>query len=60
MLTINCTDHSEENKGIYEQYLKSFEKTMEIPENSDINNAKTRLFNGVFTLIIPKSFCFYD
>ena len=43
-----------------ELYLKSFEKIMEIPENSDINNIKSRLFNGVFTLIIPKSFCFYD
>ncbi len=56
-LTINCRDNSENED---ELYPKSFEKIMEIPENSDINNIKNRLFNGVFTLIIPKSFCFYD
>ena len=63
-LIINCGDHcetdSDNNNEIYEKYMKSYEKTMTIPENSDINNIKTKLFNGIFTLTIPKAFCFYD
>ena len=59
-LIISCRDHSENKDEIYTEYLKSFEKILEIPENSDINNIKSRLFNGIFTLTIPKSFCFYD
>ena len=59
-MIINCRDHSKTENELYEKDLKSFEKTMDIPENFDVNNIKSRLFNGIFTLTIPKSFCFYD
>lgn len=59
-LIINCRDNSENEGKVYTKYSKSFEKIMEIPEDSDINNMKSKLFNGVFTLTIPKAFCFYD
>lgn len=59
-LIINCMNRPEEDSKIYTNDLKSFEKTLKIPDNSDINNMEGRLFNGIFTLTIPKSYCFYD
>ena len=59
-LIINCRDNSKNDDEVYTEYPKSFEKIMEIPEDSDINNMKSKLFNGIFTLTIPKAFCFYD
>jgi HSP20 family molecular chaperone IbpA len=44
----------------YEKELKNFEKTLKIPDNSDINSMESKFFNGIFILTIPKSYCFVD